>query len=42
LLKQIGYKGWLSLELFNEALWAQDAKQVAARGLETMRAVVEG
>ena len=41
LLKQIGYRSWLSLELFNEALWAQDPKDVAARGLETMRAVAE-
>lgn len=42
LLKQIGYNRWLSLELFNEALWAQDPTEVARRGLETMRAVAEG
>ena len=42
LLRQIGYKGCLSLELFNEALWARDPKEVATRGLETMRAVAEG
>lgn len=42
LLKQIGYQNWLSLELFNEALWAQPAEDVARRGLETMRAVAEG
>ena len=41
LLRQIGYSGWLSLELFNEALWARDPKEVATRGLETMRAAVE-
>jgi len=41
LLKQIGYQSWLSLELFNEALWSQDPKEVAARGLETMRAAAE-
>ena len=41
LLKQIGYDGWLSLELFNEKLWQQDPLEVARRGLEKMRAVVE-
>ncbi|MBS0205906.1 MAG: sugar phosphate isomerase/epimerase [Planctomycetes bacterium] len=41
LLKQIGYSSWLSLELFNEALWARDPKDVAKRGLETMRAAAE-
>ncbi len=42
LLKQIGYDRWLSLELFNEALWARDPKEVAARGLAMMREVAEG
>ena len=42
LLKQIGYKSWLSLELFNDALWKQDAREVAKRGLVTMRAAAEG
>jgi 2-keto-myo-inositol isomerase len=41
LLKRIGYNRWLSLELFNEQLWALDPKEVARRGLETMRAVAE-
>lgn len=41
LLKQIGYDRWLSLELFSEALWARDPKEVAKLGLESMRAVVE-
>jgi 2-keto-myo-inositol isomerase len=41
LLQQIGYHGWLSLELFNEKLWSQDAKEVARLGLEKMRAVAE-
>ena len=41
LLKQVGYNRWLSLELFNEKLWAQDPAQVARTGLEKMRAVVE-
>lgn len=41
LLKQIGYDGWLSLELFNETLWREDPRQVARRGLEQMRALAE-
>src|SRR5439155_8422178 len=39
-LKQIGYRGVLSLELFNRDLWKQDAAAVARTGLEKMRAVV--
>jgi sugar phosphate isomerase/epimerase len=42
LLNQIGYRRWLSLELFREDLWAQDPKEVARIGLDKMRAVVEG
>jgi 2-keto-myo-inositol isomerase len=42
LLQQIGYTGWLSLELFNEALWARDPREVAQIGLEKMCAVAEG
>lgn len=42
LLRQIGYRRWLSLELFREDLWAQDPKEVARVGLEKMRAVAEG
>jgi sugar phosphate isomerase/epimerase len=42
LLKQTGYNRWLSLELFREDLWSQDPSAVARRGLEKMRAVVEG
>lgn len=41
LLKEIGYNRWLSLELFSEALWARDPKEVARIGLESMKAVVE-
>ena len=41
LLRQIGYRRFLSLELFREDLWAQDPRDVAATGLEKMRAVVE-
>lgn len=42
LLRQVGYHGWLSLELFREDLWARDPREVARLGLEKMRAVVEG
>lgn len=41
LLRQIGYQGFLSLELFRPDLWAQDPLQVARDGLEAMRRVVE-
>lgn len=40
-LRAIGYNSWLSLELFNEALWAKDPREVAAEGLEKMRAAAE-
>src|SRR5262249_10505044 len=39
-LKAIGYKGVLSLELFNREYWKQDPALVARTGLEKMRAVV--
>ena len=42
LLKQVGYDGYISLELFREDLWQQDPSEVARIGLEKMRAVVEG
>lgn len=41
LLRQIGYDGFLSLELFREDLWARDPREVARLGLEKMREVVE-
>lgn len=41
-LKKTGYRGCISLELFNESLWARDPREVAQVGLEKMRAVVEG
>lgn len=41
LLRGIGYRRWLSLELFREDLWAQDPFEVARVGLEKMRAVAE-
>jgi 2-keto-myo-inositol isomerase len=41
LLRDIGYKGMLSLELFNREYWKQDAMLVAKTGLEKMKAVVK-
>ena len=41
-LRTIGYRGPLSLELFNHDLWAQDPAEVARRGLDRLRALVEG
>jgi len=38
LLKQIGYNGYLSLELFREDLWARAPREVAQLGLESLRA----
>ncbi|HEX8202228.1 MAG TPA: TIM barrel protein, partial [Isosphaeraceae bacterium] len=39
-LRAIGFRGVLSLELFNRDYWQQDARAVARAGLEKMRAVV--
>jgi sugar phosphate isomerase/epimerase len=41
LLRAIGYRRYLSLELFREDLWARDATEVAREGLGAMRKVVE-
>jgi len=41
LLRQIGYRGWLSLELFREDLWARDPLEVARTGLEKIRGLEE-
>jgi sugar phosphate isomerase/epimerase len=41
-LRDIGFRGMLSLELFNREYWKQDALEVARTGLEKMRAVVRG
>ncbi len=40
-LRDIGYEGAISLELFNEELWAQDPRDVLRLGLERMRALLE-
>ena len=39
-LRDNGYRGVLSLELFNRSYWAQDAFQVAKTGLEKTQAAV--
>lgn len=40
-LRRAGFRGVLSLELFNRTYWRQDAMDVARTGLAKMRAVVE-
>ena len=42
LLRQVGYGGYLSLELFREDLWSRDPREVARLGLAKMRRLVEG
>lgn len=39
-LAQKGYRGALSLELFNAALWEKEPLEVAREGLERLRAIV--
>ncbi len=41
LLRDIGYRRYLSLELFREDLWARDPLEVARIGLDRMRTLVE-
>ena len=40
-LRQIGYTGHLSLELFNREYWRRDPHEVARTGLEKLRAAVK-
>jgi sugar phosphate isomerase/epimerase len=40
-LREIGFHGALSLELFNETYWQQDALTVAKTGLEKIQAAVQ-
>ncbi len=40
-LRSIGYRGPLSLELFNPALWASDPAEVVRVGLERIKQLVE-
>jgi 2-keto-myo-inositol isomerase len=39
-LRDIGYRGSLSIELFNRELWKQDPKVVATTGLKKLKAAV--
>ncbi len=39
-LREIGYQGTVSLELFNRRLWQQDPAEVLRAGIERMRAVL--
>ena len=41
-LRALGFKGVLSLELFNPEYYKRDALEVARTGLEKMKAVVQG
>lgn len=40
-LRDVGFRGVLSLELFNRGYWEQDALEVARTGLDKTRAAVE-
>jgi 2-keto-myo-inositol isomerase len=40
ILRSIGFRGYLSLELFHRGYWQQDPRTVARTGLEKMRAIV--
>ena len=39
-LRKKGYKGAMSLELFNQELWAKDPKEVLKIGLDRMKALI--
>ena len=39
-LQAIGYRGFLSLELFNRTYWKQEPNEVAKTGLEKLKAVI--
>jgi sugar phosphate isomerase/epimerase len=41
-LRTIGYRGPISFEIFNKELWKQDPLDVARRGLDRIKALVEG
>jgi len=40
-LRKIGYKGMISLELFNADLWQQDPIEVASQGLQRLRQLLQ-
>ena len=37
LVRASGYRGFISLELFNPSIWERDADDVAREGIEKMR-----
>ena len=39
-LRDIGFRGWLSLELFNRDYWRKPAEEVAKTGLAKIKAAV--
>ena len=41
-MRETGFNGVLSLELFNPTYWEQDAKKVLAKGIASMKAAVAG
>ncbi|MDP6891863.1 MAG: sugar phosphate isomerase/epimerase [Verrucomicrobiota bacterium] len=41
LLGKIGFKGWVSLELFREDLWTRNPEKVAIEGLTKMKSLIE-
>ena len=41
ILKDAGYAGVISLELFNPSYWEEDPEEVARIGLEKMEAVIQ-
>ena len=41
-LRQKGYQGAMSLELFNQDLWNKNPKEVLQRGMERMQALLQG
>jgi 2-keto-myo-inositol isomerase len=40
-LREIGYGGWLSLELFNPLLWQMKPSQVAELGMSALNRLLE-
>jgi sugar phosphate isomerase/epimerase len=39
-MRDVGFDGYLSLELFNESYWKQDPSEVARTGLKKMKDAV--
>ena len=39
-LREIGYEGAISLELFNQKLWSQDPSEVLKIGIDRMRGLL--